>query len=138
MLSVYDGIDADLFREEPLTPGLLSPIHAPVAESVYIPLRRSASLSPLPPHYVPLGNGARLRRAEQNSPISPMQNPAKFDSLSSTDLLFSLEQAQLSCDDPFSEVSDTSDDNSIHLSDSEMVALGCKRNPARSTNNHGT
>ena len=137
VLSVDDNIDADLYSEEHLSPNPLPPIHTPVGEQRdYESPQRDTSLSPIPTDYVALDIGARSRRAEHNGAISPLQNLANFDSLSSTDFPFSQEQAQLACEDSCDDLSETSDDKSISVSDSELVSLGCERNRMLHVSNH--
>lgn len=130
VLSVDHSIDADLFTEEHLSPGPLSPIHTPVAEQRdHTSPQLDASLSPIPPLYVALNIGAWLRQAEQHSAISPFQNWANLDSLPFTEL--PLSQEQLACDDRCDDLSETADEKSIYVSDSALVALGCQRNRMR-------
>ena len=137
VLSVDDIIDADLYSEEHLPPNPLPPIHTPVTEQRdYKSPQRDTSLSPIPTDYIALDIGAQSRRAEHNGAISPLQNLANFDSLSSTDLPFSQEQAELAFEDSCDDLSEASDDKSISMSDSELVALGCERNRMLHISNH--
>ena len=137
VLSVDYCIDADLYSKEHLSPNPLPPVHTPVGEQRdYESSQPDMPLSPIPTDYVALDIGARSRRAEHNGAISPLQNLADFDSLSSTYLPFSQEQAQLAWEDSCDDLSETSDDKSISVSDSELVALGCERNCMLHISNH--